>query len=152
VVKSTRWLAIAVFVMVFGLLVLWRGCRSDGPRPSGTSGKFDSGDITLTSPELDLELVSVGATARPGYSDWACLLRCAERGGCRADIRVRILYRVAGEQRTLHLSGRLDAERGETTRVGRVQRPVVEVERIDEVIVEVAAPFSPDEPRPTPMF
>jgi len=115
------------------------------------AGEFAVDGITLTSPDLDLGLLAVRTTDHPGYTDWTVLVECRERGGCKADVRVRVLYRAAGEKRTLRMGGRIDSARGETARLGRVLRPPAQVERIDEVIVEVAAPYSPDAPRPTPV-
>ena len=149
--RNLRLFAIPAVLVVVVLIVLWRGCRWDGDRSPATPGDFAVDGITLTSPDLDLALLSVRTTASPGYTEWACLFECRERGGCRADVRMRILYRTGGRKNTLNLSGRLDAGRGETLRIGRVQRPPIEVERVDEVIVEVVAPYSPDAPRPTPI-
>lgn len=150
--KNSRWLAVPVLLVVVVVLVLvWRGCCSDDARPPAVPGEFEVDTITFTSPDLDLELLSVRTTDHPGYTDWACLVECRELGGCQADLRVRVVYRAAGEERTLQMGGRLDVERGETARIGRVQRPPTAVERVDEVIVEVAAPYTPDAPRPTPV-
>lgn len=138
-------LAVAVVALV------WRGCRPDVSRRPAVSGEFAVDEITLTSPDLDIELFSIRTTVRPGYTDWACLVECRERSGCRADVRVRILYRAAGEEHSLSIGSRVDAERGETIRFGRVQRPPISIEEIDEVIVEVVAPYTPGAPRPTPV-
>ena len=144
------WLAASAVLAVVVVALVWRGCRWDDAR-SGTDDAFSADGIRLTSPDLDLGLLEVRATERQGFTDWACLVECRERGGCRADVRVRIEYRAGGERRSLSMSGRIDTANGETSRIGRVQRPPVEVDRIDEVIVEVAAPYTPGGPRPTPV-
>lgn len=149
-----KWrLPAVLFVLVVAVvaLLVWRGCRLEESRPPAIAGDFAVDEITLTSPDLDLGLAAVRTTDHPGYTDWTVLVECRERGGCMADVRVRVLYRAAGEKRSLQMGGRLDSARGETVRLGRVLRPPVTVERIDEVIVEVAAPYSPDAPRPTPV-
>jgi len=148
-----RWFAVPVVVVaVVVSVLLWRGCRPDQVRPDATPGEFAGDRITLTSPDLDLALLTVRGTAREGYTEWACLVECREWNGCRADVRVRILYVAAGEKRSLTMSGRLDAARGEISRIGRVQRPPVPVDRVDEVIVEVAAALTPQSARPTPVL
>lgn len=150
--KKWRLLAVPLFLaMVVVSLLVWRGCRLEESRPPAVAGDFAVDEITLTSPDIDLGLLAVRTTEHPGYIDWTVLVECRERGGCKADVRVRVLYRTAGEERTLRMGGRLDSARGGTARIGRVLRPPAPVERIDEVIVEVAAPFSPDAPRPTPV-
>ena len=147
-----QWLTvIAALAAVVAAVLLWRGCRPDDVRPPTAAGDFALDGINFTSPDLDLELVSVRGTAHPGYTDWACLVECRELSGCRADVRVRLVYVAEGEKRTLTMSGRLDSARGETMRIGRVQRPPVVVNRVVEVNVEVAAAFIPGAPRPTPV-
>ena len=147
-----RWLVVlAALAAVVAVVLLWRGCRSDDVRPPTAAGDFALDGINFTSPDLDLELVSVRATAHPGYTDWACNFACRERGGCRADVRVRLVYVTGGEEKTLNMSGRIDAEPGEMTRIGRVLRPPTEADRIEAVMVEVAAPYTPGAPRPTPV-
>jgi hypothetical protein len=139
-------------VAVVAVVLLWRGCGSNGAdRPPTKPGEFAADGITFTSPDLDLQLFAVRATAHPGYTDWACLLECRERGGCGADVRIRLVYVAAGDERTLMMSGRLEAARGETIRIGRVQRPPTQVDRVKAVIVEVVAPYTPGAARPTPV-
>ena len=57
----------------------------------------------------------------------------------------------AGEERTLTVDGRFDANAGEKMRIGRMQRPPVVVDRVESVTVEVAGPYTPGAPRPTPV-
>jgi hypothetical protein len=142
--------AVAIgLVAIVALALLWRACRSrdDSPPPPPTD--FATEKVRLVSPDLDLELLEVRGIVNPGYTDWACVFSCRERGGCRAETRVRILYLSAGEKRTLTLSGHFDAARDQKIRVGRMQRPPVAVDRVVEVTVEVEAPFVPGAPRPT---
>lgn len=150
--KYLRWLAMALLlVAVVVSLLIWRGCRVDESLPPALAGEFAVEEIALTSPDLDLKLLTVRTTDHPGYTDWTVLFECREWGGCKADVRVRVLYGAAGEKHTLQIGGRLNSARGETARFGRVLRPQTAVEQVDEVIVQVAAPYSPDAPRPTPV-
>lgn len=149
---SKQWLTVfAALAVVVAALLLWRGCRTDDVRPPTAAGDFAVDGIKFTSPDLDLELVSLRATAHPGYTDWACNIECRERGGCRSDVRVRLVYVAAGEEKVLNMSGRFDTKKGEMTRIGRVERPPAEVDGVRTVHVEVVAPYIPDAPRPTPV-
>ena len=49
------------------------------------------------------------------------------------------------------LDGRVDADVGETMRIGRVQRPPVEVDGIDKVTIEKLRSIGEDGPKPTPI-
>jgi hypothetical protein len=149
VTARSRWLVVSAVLAVAVVILVWRGCRWDGARSDSDEHSVDG--ITLTSPDLDLQLLAMRTTDRPGFTDWSCLLECRERSGCRADVRVKVLYRTAGERRTLSMGGRIDVANGESARIGRVQRPPTEIDRIDEVVVEVAAPYTPGGPRPTPV-
>ena len=147
-----RWLVLIVAVVVLAAgVLLWRGCRGGADRPTGAAGEFGGDDVVLVSPDLELALISVRATPKSSYTDWSCLFECRERGGCRADVRVRVSYAADGEDRTIVLGGQFDAARGETVRIGRVQRPAIAVERIREVAVEVAAALVDGGARPTPV-
>jgi hypothetical protein len=153
----TSWLiGAAALIAVAAAILLARGCRREAPpAPTAAPADFVIEKARFESPELELELESVRGTVHPGYTDWACLLRCEERAGCRADVRLHIEYRSGGEPRSLTIGGRLDGARGQTLRVGRVQRPPVAVDRIERVRVEVLAPVvpvTPGAPRPTPMM
>jgi hypothetical protein len=148
----SRWLVLALTVAVLAAgILLWRSCRQGAERPVSAAGEFGADQVALISPDLDLELVSVRATAKSSYTDWSCLFECRERGGCSADVRIRISFVADGEDRMITLGGQFDAARGETVRIGRVQRPAIEVERVNEVAVEVASALADDGPRPTPV-
>ncbi|MCU0233814.1 MAG: hypothetical protein MUE90_07270 [Thermoanaerobaculales bacterium] len=146
----------AALIAVAAAILLARGCRRDeAAAPTAPPADFVIETARFESPELELELESVRGAVHPDYTDWACLLRCEERAGCRADVRLHIDYRSGGEPRTLTIGGRLDGARGEALRVGRAQRPAVAVDRIERVRVEVLAPVrpvTPGAPRPTPMM
>jgi hypothetical protein len=144
-------LAAAVVAVAAGLL-LWRGCRHEPPPSSGLPpADFVAESARLVSPDLALELVAVRGLVHPAYTDWACLLECRERRGCRADVKLEIRYRSAGEERSLSIAGRLEGKRGETMRIGRVQRPPVAVDRVEQVTVTAVVPVIQGAPRPTPM-
>jgi hypothetical protein len=149
--NRTPWLAAAAAVIAIVVaLLLWRGCRP--APPAGPPADFASETANLVSPDLDLEMVSVKGVAHPAYTDWACLLACRESRGCRADVKLEILYRSGGEKRSLIIGGRLEGDTGQTMRIGRVQRPATAVDRIDQVTVTVVAAVKPGAPRPTPII
>jgi hypothetical protein len=149
--KPLPWLIAAAAAAVVAGLLLWRGCRHEVP-PSGLPpADFVAESVRLVSPDLELELVAVRGLVHPAYTDWACLLECRERRGCRADVKLEIRYRSGGEERSLGIAGRLEGERGETMRIGRVQRPPVAVDRVEQVTVTAVVPVIQGAPRPTPM-
>ncbi len=155
--SRTAWLiGAAALIAVAAAILLARGCRREAaPAATAPAADFVVEKARFESKDLRLELESVRGTVHPGYTDWACLLRCEERAGCRADVRLVIDYRSGGEPRSLTIGGRLDGAKGQTLRVGRVQRPAVAVDRIERVRVEVLAPVrpvTPGAPRPTPMM
>jgi hypothetical protein len=147
--RQLRWLVIAAAVIVVAaLIVLFRGCRWQSVRPAAD---FSAQDVLLDSPDLDVALVSVDGTAKTGYTDWACLLECRERRGCRAGVRIRIEYLSDGQPELLFLSGVLNGEKGEVMRLGRPQRPATAVDEVVKVTLEVVSAYRPDAPRPTPI-
>lgn len=154
--KPVPWLIAAAVVAVAAGLLLWRGCRHEPAPPSAVPATdFVDESARLVSPDLDLELVAVRGLVHPAYTDWACLLECRERRGCRADVKLEIRYRSGGEERSLSIAGRLEGERGETMRIGRAQRPPVAVDRVEQVTVTSVVPVTPavpGAPRPTPMM
>ena len=153
--RRSLWLAAAVVLAaaLLAAVLLWRGCRHEPP--IGPPADFVADSVTLVSPDLELGLVSVRGIVHPGYTDWACLLECRERGGCRADVKLLVEYRSAGEKLSLTIGGRLEGKQGETMRLGRVQRPPVAVDRVERVTVASVVPVTPvvpGAPRPTPMM
>jgi hypothetical protein len=152
--RRTLLLVSAVLLLaVVTTVLLWRGCRHEPPPPSALpAADFVAESARLVSPDLALELVAVRGLVHPAYTDWSCLLECRERRGCRADVKLEIRYRSAGEERSLSIAGRLEGERGETMRIGRVQRPPVAVDRVEQVTVTAVVPVVQGAPRPTPMM
>ena len=151
---SSRVLVVAVLLVVaavaaVGLFVL-RGRDQPPPLPEPTQVHVPDAipveDVTLESPDLDLELRAMRGTVNPGFTDWMCLLECREREGCRADVEVKVEYRSLGEPRQLTIGGRLGGEGGDIMRLGRVQRPPVEVDSIDRVTITVLRVYAADEP------
>ncbi len=141
------WFVVIVGVVaVAGVLLLWRGCGA--PRDA-RDGADQETSIPLVSPDIAVELHSVRATVHPGYTDWACILECREVAGCRADVAVEVTYVSQGEERVLHMAGRLDAVQGQSMRIGRAHRPPSPVDRVEQVTVKVRATFIPGAPRPT---
>ena len=146
-----RWMALvaAVVVTIVIAVFLWRGFQSAPVPPEIPS--FTQEEVAAISPDLAVSEVLVRGTVHPGYTDWACLLECLEPEGCRADLRVVIDYRSHGEAQRLMIDGRVDADVGETMRIGRVQRPPVEVDGIDKVTIEVRKSYREGAPEPTPI-
>ena len=150
--RRTLLLVSAVLLLaVVTAVLLWRGCRHEPPPSAVPAADFVADSARLVSPDLALELVAVRGIVHPAYTDWACLLECRERRGCRADVKLEIRYRSGGEERSLSIAGRLEGQRGETMRIGRVQRPPVAVDRVEQVTVTAVVPVIQGAPRPTPM-
>jgi hypothetical protein len=147
---SRPWLAAFVAILVAASSVfLWRGCGGPGDRTD--RGTASPEDVQLTSPDLDVELLSARGTVHPGYTEWACVFECREQAGCHADVELEIAYLSEGAETVIRMAGRLDAAQGETMRIGRAQRPPSPVDRVEKVYVRVAATFVPGDPRPTPL-
>ena len=146
-----RWMALvaAVVVTIVIAVFLWRGFQSAPVPPEIPS--FTQDKVTVTSPDLAVSEALVRGTVHPGYTGWVCLLECLEPEGCRTDLRVVIDYRSRGEAQRLMIDGRVDADMGETMRIGRVQRPPVEVDGIDKVTIEVRKSYREGAPEPTPI-
>jgi len=144
-----RWMAVVAVVVVTILVAvfLWRGSRPAPALPEIPS--FTGEKVVATSPDLAVSEALVRGTVHPGYTDWVCLLECLEPEGCRADLRVVIDYRSRGEAQRLMIDGRVDADMGETMRIGRVSRPPVEVDGIDKITVEVRRSYREGVPEPT---
>jgi hypothetical protein len=151
---SSRVLVVVVLLIVAVVaavgLYFWRARNEPPPLPEPTQVHVPDAipveDVTVESPDLDVELRAVRPTVNPGFTDWMCLLECREREGCRADVEVKIEYRSLGEPRQLTIGGRLGGEGGEIMRLGRVQRPPVEVDGIDRVTINVLRVYAADEP------
>ena len=146
-----RWMAVVavVVVTILAAVFLWRGSRPAPAPPEIPS--FTQDEVTVISPDLMVSEALVRGTVHPGYTGWVCLLECLEPEGCRTDLRVVIDYRSRGEAQRLMIDGRVDADVGETMRIGRVQRPPVEVDGIDKVTVEVRRSYREGDPEPTPI-
>jgi len=142
-------LLIVAFVAAVGLYI-WRGRNEPPPLPEPTQVHVPDSipveGVAVESPDLDVELRAMRGTVNPGFTDWMCLLECREREGCRADVQVKVEYRSLGEPRQLIIGGRLGGEGGEIMRLGRVQRPPVEVDGIDRVTINVLRVYAADEP------
>jgi hypothetical protein len=150
----SRILAVAVLLIVavvaaVGLYLLW-GRNQPPPLPErqqvNVPDAIPVDEVTVESPDLDVELRAMRGIVKPGYTDWMCLLECREREGCRADVQITVEYRSLGKPRQLTLGGRLAGEGGEIMRLGRVQRPPVEVDGIDRVTINVLKVYAADEP------
>ena len=151
--NRTTWIVAIVSVVLVALgLVAW---RTWGPSQgsSGSGGKNISvAGVVFESREIAVDLVDLKATNNPDYTEWACFFICREKDGCRADVRLEIIYRAQGEERKINIAGRFDSDRGEKMRVGRVQRPPLEISRIEELTVIVEGELPQVEVVPTPMM
>ena len=151
---SSRTRAVAILLIVavvaaVGLYFLWaRNQPPPLPEPQQVQvpDSIPVEEVPVQSPDLDVELRAMRGTVRDGYTDWMCLLECREREGCRADVTVKVEYRSLGKPLQLTLGGRLAGDGGEIMRLGRVQRPPVEVDGIDRVTITVLRVYAANEP------
>ena len=142
-------LLIVAVVAAVGLYFLWARKQAPPlpePQQVQVPDSIPVEEVPVQSPDLDVELRAMRPTLRDGFTDWMCLLECREREGCRADVTVKIEYRSLGKPLHLTIGGRLDGDGGEIMRLGRVQRPPVEVDGIDRVTVTVLRVYAADEP------
>jgi hypothetical protein len=151
---SSRTPAVAILLIVavvaaVALYFLW-GRKQAPPLPEPQQVQVPDSipvkEVPVQSPDLDVELRAMRGTVRDGYTDWMCLLECREREGCRADVTVKVEYRSLGKPLQLTLGGRLGGDGGEIMRLGRVQRPPVEVDGIDRVTITVLRVYAANEP------
>ena len=151
--RRTVLAAVVVVAVLVAGAWLWRSRTGPPPLPEPKSvtvpDNIPVAEVALASPDLEVVLVGMRGTVHPDYTDWACLLECRERDGCRADVQLTVEYRSLGEPKKLILGGRLDGEGGEIMRIGRVQRPPVDVDLIDRVSLTVLEVRHPGAPRPT---
>ena len=151
---NSRVLVVGVLLIVAMVaavgLYFWQDRNKTPPLPEPTQVHVPDAipveDVAVQSPDLDVELRAMRGVVKPGFTDWMCLLECRQREGCRADVRVKVEYRSLGESRQLTMGGRLDGEGGEIMRLGRVQRPPIEVDGIDRVTIDVLRIYAADEP------
>jgi hypothetical protein len=151
---NSRVLVVAALLIVAVVaavgLYFWQGRNKTPPLPEPTQVHVPDAipveDVAVQSPDIDVELRAMRGTVNPGFTDWMCLLECREREGCRADVQVKVEYQSLGEPRQLIIGGRLAGEGGEIMRLGRVQRPPVEVDHIDRVTITVLRVYAADEP------
>jgi len=141
----------ALFAVVLLMAVGLRACRS--PQPSAApAASFSAAGVPVESPDLPLEVVEVRGELHEDYMDWACLVRCKDPGGCRADVRATVFYRSAGSTQRMTLSGPIDVPIGARARIGAVQRPPHRVDSVDRVSVRVVRTFRAGDPVPTPEY
>jgi hypothetical protein len=151
--KRSRWLLVAALVvaMAAAAFIVWRGRK---PAPSATPGRqetFTVSDVPVESPQLSIGIGTVKWTRHPDYTDWACLVQCREREGCHAEVQLTVEYISGGVKKRLTIGGQVDAGYGETVRIGRAQRPAVDVDRVMGVKAQVLEAFHRGAPTPTPM-
>jgi hypothetical protein len=131
-------------------LYLWLGREERAPLPEpqkvNVPDSIPVEKVAVQSPDLDVELRAMRGTVKTGYTDWMCLLECRERDGCRADVEVKVEYRSLGQPRQLTLGGHLEGKPGQIMRLGRAQRPPIEVDGIDRVTINVLRVYAADEP------
>ena len=124
-------LLIVAIVAAVGLY-FWQGRNRTPPLPEPKQVHVPDAipveDVAVQSDDFDVELRAMRGT------------------GCRADVQVKVEYRSLGESRQLIIGGRLDGDGGEIMRIGRVQRPPVDVDGIDRVTINVLRVYAADEP------
>jgi hypothetical protein len=79
------------------------------------------------------------------------MVSCQEKDGCHAEIQLVLDYVASGRSQRLTLGGRIDAEFGQTVRIGRAHRSSDVVERVDGVRIEVLSVSRKGDPTPTPI-
>ena len=147
--KRPLLIGVLVVVLVAAGVFLW---RSRAARPvAGEGGTFNVSNVPVKSPELLVDVGSVRWTNHSGYTDWACKVECREENGCHAEVQLVLDYVASGRNRSLTLGGRIDAEFGQTVRIGRAQRSPDVVERVDGVRLEVLSVTRVGDPTPTPI-
>ena len=146
----TRWLVVAALVAAIAVAFFaWRGCRPAPPEAQVAPQSFTIENLTVHSPDLEVGMATVRATSYRGYTDWACLLECREPEGCKAEVRLVVDYVAGGAAGRVIIAGPLDAESGETMRIGRAQRPpVAAFDRVDSLGLEVVRFIRADAPTP----
>ena len=150
--RRYRWVLLAVVVLAgLAAFIFWRGRRLAPSVAPGAPETFTVSDVPVDSPELSIGVGTVRWTHHPDYTDWTCLVQCRESEGCHAEVQLVVEYLSAGATKRLTIGGRLDAVYGETVRIGRAQRPAVNVERVVGVKVQVLEAFHRGAPTPTPM-
>ena len=151
----TRWLVVAALVAAIAVAFLFRrGCRVTPPDAPVAPRSFTvEHHAPVQSPDLEVGPVLVGGTTYRGYTDWACFLECREPEGCKAEVRLVVDYTADGAGGRVVIAGSLDAESGETMRLGRAEwPPVAAVDRVDRVTLEVVRFIGPDVPTPFVVF
>jgi len=139
----------AVGVAVLVALLVWRAGRDDRTVDDAPQ-TFDSGGVSVVSPELAVGDAQVRGTVYSDYTDWSCIFECSEPEGCQAEVQLTITYLSQGTELFVKIGGRLDAAMGESVRLGRAQRPPTRVDKVKLVTLEVMATHRPGGPRPTP--
>ena len=153
--RRDRWLVVAMMVaaVIAAVFLSWRGCRPAPADAPLVRRSFAVDGVPVDSPNLEVGPVVVRVTSYRGYTDWACLLECLEPEGCRAEVRLVVDYIAGGAEGRVVIVGSIDAEPGETMRIGRVQRPpVAEFDRVDRLALEVLRITGSDAPTPLVIF
>jgi hypothetical protein len=151
--NRATWIVALVSVALVAIgLVAWRTWD-----PSKTAPALDGGipgleRVRFESPDMSVDLADLKVTFNPDYTEWVCLVVCRERGGCRGDVRLEIEYLSQEDERKINIAGRFAADRGETMRIGRVQRPPQEISRIERMTLVVEGVLPPVDVVPTPMM
>jgi len=146
----TRWLVVAIVAAaIAAAFVTWRGCRPAPADEPVVRRSFAVDSVPVDSPDLEVGPAVVRATSYRGYTDWACLLECLEPEGCRAEVRLVLDWVGEGAGGRMVVAGSVDAEQGETMRIGRVQRPpIAGFDRVDRLALEVTRLLRDDSPTP----
>ena len=149
--KRVVWFGAIIVVSLLVAVFFLRGRRNAPEVTPRAIGDFDAESVVLQSPELDLALLSVRGTDHADYTDWAFVFECREPRGCRAELQLEVDFVSGGENRRLGIKGVVDADRGETMRIARIQRPAVAIASIEKVTIAVEASHSAPTVLPTPM-
>jgi hypothetical protein len=149
--KARRVAGLAVVATIVALIAIiwWLLAGSREPPPVES---FRVEEVPVDSPQLELAMDEIRGELRDGYMEWACLVRCLEAAGCRADIVLTIHYTSSGEKRQILFSGMVDVPSGSRARLGGVQRAPWRVDSVQRVEVIVDRLYRRGDPPPTPEY
>ena len=143
--RRARWLLlVAGAVVVAGGVAAWLVLGRRPPQPAD----FTASAVPIESTTLAFETDEVRGVVRDGRTQWRCLLRCREAGGCHAQLRVTVHYLSAGAPRVVTFADTVHAGLGEVAVIGGNQRPAEVVDAIQHLKVVVEQRLDGEHPRP----
>ncbi len=143
--RGGRWLLlVAGAAVVAAGVVAWLVLGRRPPQPAD----FTASAVPIESASLALETDEVRGVVREGRTQWRCLLRCREAGGCHAQLRVTVHYLSGGAPRSVTFADTVQVGSGEVAMIGGNQRPAEVVDSIQRLKVIVEQRLDGEHPRP----